>query len=82
MQISLHARQRMSQRGITREIVDMVLEHGEVCQGKAVLGQKEAKALLNKLQREMRVLKKILDKGGVIVVEENDTVITTYNYNQ
>lgn len=80
MQTTFHARQRMSQRGITREMIDLVLEYGQVSQDKAVLGRKDAQALLLRLQQQMRVLKKVLDKGGVVVVADNDRVITTYNY--
>lgn len=71
----------MNQRGITREIVDLVLRYGKVNHDRKVtLKRKEAQAILVAMQQEMRVLKKILDKGGVVVVEDNNTLITTYNY--
>ncbi len=79
---SLHVRQRMSQRGITREMVDLVLQHGEVKHDKAMLSRKDAQKLLARMQQEMKVLKKVLDKGGVVVVAESDTIITAYNYEQ
>ncbi len=72
----------MSQRGMTNDMIDLVLQHGEPqpdC--KVILKRKDAEQLLAKMKREMRVLKKILDKGGVVIVEDNNTLITTYNCN-
>lgn len=80
MEITLHALQRMSQRGVSRDMVELVLEYGRITHDKATLGRKDAQELLVRMQRQMRVLKKILDKGGVVVVAENDKLITTYNY--
>jgi hypothetical protein len=51
-------------------------------QDKYVLGRKEALRLLEELQRSERLLKKILDKGGVVVVADGGALITTYNYKQ
>jgi CTP-dependent riboflavin kinase len=75
-----HIKARMSQRGISRDMVAMALQYGEIEQDKTVLGRKAALRLLERLQREQRVLKKIIDKGGVVVISENDTLISTYNY--
>ena len=82
MDTTRHVLQRMSQRGVTREMIDLVLEHGRISHDKATLGRKDAQELLARMQRQMRILKKILDKGGLVVVAENDRIITTYNYKQ
>jgi hypothetical protein len=82
MQQTQHLQQRMSQRGISREMVELVLTHGVPDQDKYVLGRKEALRLLEDFQRSERLLKKILDKGGVVVVADGDALITTYNYKQ
>jgi SOS response regulatory protein OraA/RecX len=82
MQQTQHLKQRMSQRGISREMVELVLAHGVPEQDKYVLGRKEALRLLEDFQRSERLLKKILDKGGVVVVADGDALITTYNYKQ
>jgi hypothetical protein len=74
-----HFRQRMSQRGVSREMVDLVVTHGLMEQDKYILGRREALDLLESLQRQTRVVKKILDKGGVTVVAEDAALITTYN---
>lgn len=84
MKTTRHAFQRMNQRGITGEMIDIVLHYGEVSQDKAksTLGKKAAEKVLAHLQQEIKVVKKVLDKGGVVVVVQDDTVITTYNYKQ
>ena len=79
MQTTKHIQQRMSQRGVSRDMVELVMTHGTLDQDKYVLGRKEALRLLDSLQREERIVKKILDKGGVVVVSEGNSLITTYN---
>ena len=79
MDSTTHAQQRMSQRGITKAMVEYVLEHGTPEQDRVILGRKDALSLLESLQDQQRVLKKILDKGGVVVVASGDRMITTYN---
>lgn len=81
MQTTQHAMQRMSQRGVTGDMVDFVLNYGFVEQDKYVLGKRQALELLNDLKKQERLVKKILDKGGVTVVAQNDVLITTYNCN-
>ena len=76
-----HAMQRMSQRGVTGDMVDFVLNYGFVEQDKYVLGKRQALELLNDLKKQERLVKKILDKGGVTVVAQDDVLITTYNCN-
>jgi hypothetical protein len=78
MQTTRHLKQRMSQRGVSREMVELVLTHGTSDQDKYILGRKEALERLQLLQREERLLKKILDKGGVVVVADDNVLITTY----
>ncbi len=79
MQKTQHIQQRMSQRGVSRDMVELVLEHGAMDQDKYILGRREALNLLEVIQRRERVIKKILDKGGVTVVAEDGRLITTYN---
>jgi len=81
MQTTQHAMQRMSQRGVTGDMVDFVLNNGFVEQDKYVLGKKQALELLNDLKKQERLVKKILDKGGVTVVAQDNVLITTYNCN-
>lgn len=80
MHTTQHIQQRMSQRGVSRDMVELVLNHGRPTQDKYILGRKEAAQRLESLQRESRLLMKILDKGGVVVVADGEALITTYNY--
>lgn len=80
MQITRHAYQRMTQRGITRSMIDLVLEYGEVEQDKAILDKKHAQKLIHELEEKLRTAKKIRDKGGCVVVEADNAILTTYNY--
>ena len=79
MESTIHAQERMSQRGISRAMVEFVLEHGMVEQDRVILGRKDALSLLESLQDQQRILMKILDKGGVVVVAAGTKIITTYN---
>lgn len=81
MHATQHIQQRMSQRGVSRDMVELVLSHGRPDQDKYILGRKEAAQRLELLRRESQLLKKVLDKGGVVVVADGDALITTYNYN-
>ena len=77
MHMTQHFGQRMSHRGVTKDLVDLVLAHeGD----RAILNQKSAKRLLAELQHQQRIVKKIIDKGGLVVVSTGETLITTYNY--
>lgn len=80
MKKTVHIQQRMSQRGINREMVDIVLNYGRLEQDRYILGRKDAQNLLRSLQRMQRGLMKVMDKGGVVVVAKDDSLITTYNY--
>jgi hypothetical protein len=82
MKQTKHIRQRMSQRGVSQEMVNLVIEYGETKQDKHVLGRREALHRLEIINQEARVLKKIVDKGGVVVVVEGNALITTYNRDQ
>lgn len=79
MHISQHADQRMNQRGIPRRLVEFTLRHGRVEGDRHVLDRNESRRIIEALTEELRLAKRIMDKGGVTVVEGNGTVITTYN---
>jgi hypothetical protein len=60
-------------------MVDLVLTHGTPDQDKFVLGKKEAMRLLETLEHTRRLVMKVLDKGGVVVVAAGEALVTTYN---
>jgi hypothetical protein len=73
--------QRMSQRGIPQRLVCFALKHGRVEGDRHVLDRREAVRVVDSLQAELRLAMQILDKGGITVVEDNGSVITTWNRN-
>ena len=79
MHISHHAAQRMSQRGISRRLVDFALRYGRIDGNKHVLDRNESRRLIEALTEELRLAKRVMDKGGITVVEGGDTLVTTYN---
>ncbi|MCV2352641.1 DUF4258 domain-containing protein [Paucibacter sp. B2R-40] len=81
MNATHHIKQRMAQRGISKAMVDLALEQGRIEGDKHVIDRKEALKRLRELDAERRVLTKILDKGGIAVVSEGESLITTYNRN-
>lgn len=81
MHTTHHCKVRQAQRGISPSMVDYVLLHGVACASdRIILGKKEALKRLIELEAEKRMLIKITDKGGVVVIQEGEALITTYNY--
>ncbi|CAO1654917.1 hypothetical protein [Parasphingorhabdus sp. NYA22] len=74
-----HLNQRMSQRGISADMVTLASEYGEIDQDKFILGRKALDRLLGELDRLKRIALKARDKGGIVVVENGGAQITTYN---
>ena len=81
MQFSQHAGRRMNQRGISRRLVEFTLRHGRIEGDKHILDRNTSRRLIDELNEELRLAKQVLDKGGVTLVEGDDTIITTYNRN-
>lgn len=79
MHATHHCKARQAQRGIPLKMVDYVLTHGSQSRDKVVFGEREARQRLAELDEERRLLMKIKDKGGVVVVANGETAITTYN---
>ena len=80
-----HAIKRIRQRGISDEMVYLVLEFGEYVKDKVILNSKKLNQLIkrtNEVDLKSKLLK-ILDKGGLVVVlSEDDILITAYNCNK
>ena len=85
MHETLHINQRARQRGITKRMIELTLEFREVQADKIRLGSRRIKKLLKNRKQISRELKrdllKILDKGGLVVVASEETLITAYNWN-
>lgn len=73
-----HFKQRMSERGITSDMVDLVRQYGEFNHDKIVLGRKALDRLLIAVRQLECIARKTRDKGGLVVVESGGSLITTY----
>jgi hypothetical protein len=74
-----HIQARMSQRGIPGELIGLVRQYGRDDHDRLVLNRKELRGLLSEVRGLERLVLKALDKGGVVVVEADGVLITTYN---
>ena len=63
-------------------MIEFALRHGRIEGDKRVLDRNESRRLLEVLNEELRLVKRVLDKGGITVVADGDAVITTYNVDQ
>jgi hypothetical protein len=79
MHITQHAHDRMTQRGLSRRLVDFTLRHGRVEGDRHVLDRNESRRLIDELEEELRLARRVHDRGGVAVVDSGDTLITAYN---
>ncbi|MFK5936934.1 MAG: hypothetical protein QM497_00930 [Sulfurimonas sp.] len=77
-----HCQARMSQRGLPKRLLDLVLEFGKDEGNKLVLNKKITQAIIDELDAKKKQLLKIMDKGGVTIVVQDDICITTYNTNK
>ena len=76
-----HCLARMSQRGLTKKLLELVCEFGKPTGDKLILNKKTTQKLISEIDNLRKELLRILDKGGITVVVDNDALITTYNTN-
>ena len=76
-----HSLARMSQRGLPKRLIDLVCEFGKEQGDKFILNKKSTQKMINELDSMRKELLKIIDKGGITVVVNEDTLITAYNTN-
>ncbi|MDS1314371.1 DUF4258 domain-containing protein [Aliarcobacter butzleri] len=74
-----HFKSRMSQRGISKKVIDLVLAFGKDEGDKLFLDKKETQRIIYQIDNLRNTLLKVMDKGGVAVIVEDETLITTYN---
>ncbi len=74
-----HFKSRMSQRGLPKKVIDLVLEFGKNEGDKLFLDRKETQKIIYQIDNIRNTLLKVMDKGGVAVVVEDEILITTYN---
>lgn len=79
MRETLHINRRERQRGITKEMVELTLKYGKKRGDRIRLGIREIEKLLQTKKEPKAKLLKIMDKGGLVVVVSNSTLITAYS---
>ncbi len=76
-----HSLARMSQRGLPKKLVDLAFEFGKEQGDRLILNRKATQKLINEIDGMRKELLKVIDKGGMTLVVDNDTLITAYNTN-
>ncbi len=75
---TLHINQRVRQRGITNQMIELTLAYGKRKGDKIRLGTRHIKSLLRTHKQLKSELLKILDKGGLVVVFTDAVLVTAY----
>lgn len=74
-----HIQARMSQRAINQKLLDLTLEFGvEHENGKVVLNRQGLGGLMRELRELQQAAQRAANKGGLVVVREGETLVTTY----
>ena len=74
-----HIQHRMSQRGIKSEMLDVVQQFGTWNGDKCILNRQACNDVLTELDRIKRSVLKMKERGGLVLVQERGTDITTYD---
>lgn len=69
----------MAQRGLPKRLLEIVLEFGKENGDKLILNKKTTQKVIEEIDTIRKELLKVLDKGGVTVVLDNNILITAYN---
>lgn len=80
MKYTYHSNIRMNKRGISKEMVEFTLDYGTLDGDAYVTNKKLLHKVIHHLNKQLALAKKLIDKGGVVVVTDNGSVITTYDY--
>lgn len=76
-----HFDNRVQERGISQELVDLVLKHGTQNGNKIIITKKASQQVLNHLDRLRKSFVRICDKGGIEIAADGDVLITAMNLN-
>lgn len=79
MKLTKHVKKRMNTRGITKEMIDFALNFGEIKGDGWIVNRKVLQELIKDLEYQMKTAKKLLDKGGIVVIAEDNALLTTYH---
>ncbi|OYQ73683.1 hypothetical protein B9T18_09470 [Wohlfahrtiimonas chitiniclastica] len=70
----------MSQRGITQDMIDFTLNFGEITNDKWFTNKKTLQKSIKQLEQQIKMAKRLLDKGGIVVVAADETLLTAYDF--
>lgn len=73
-----HIQQRMNQRGITSQMLEIVKMFGVDDGDKTYINRKGLDAALTELNKLSQQMQKMRSRGGIVLVESGGTEITTY----
>ena len=73
-----HFNSRTQQRGILASTIELAEKYGWPKGDKIVLGKKQIQFALKSLDQERKQLIKAMDQGGIVAVEADGYLITTY----
>lgn len=74
-----HIQKRMSQRAINQKLLNLALEYGiEAENGKVILNRQGLSGLDRELMELRQAVQRAMNKGGLVVVREDEVLITTY----
>ena len=73
-----HFHKRMGQRGVTQCMVDLVCKYGVEIGDKKMLDRRNIDELLQGVDVFRKKLINLRDKGGIVIIEVDDALITAY----
>lgn len=76
-----HIQQRMSQRSIHQEMLDLVKMFGVDSGDKTILNKRGIDLVLKELKNMSKTMQKMRSRGGIVLVEAGDNEITSYALN-
>ncbi|KKZ11274.1 MAG: hypothetical protein TH68_09075 [Candidatus Synechococcus spongiarum 142] len=75
-----HYGSRISQRGIRETTIELAQRYGIPYGDKLVLGRKQIGHIIQAFDRQRKELIRAMDKGGVVAVEQDGSLITAYDF--
>lgn len=75
MDLSSHARKRLSQRGMNSADVEAIIAHGTPVPGGYLLRARDVNEAISELKGQISILERLKDR---VIVADGQTVITAY----
>jgi len=84
MKLTQHTKERMSQRNITHEVFDIILNNGRISHApggalKIFFGNKEAGQIISELKNTIKLIERA--KGGTLVVKDKEALTVYKDFN-